>query len=784
VVESSGLLNRRTGKTCTGGSNPPLSASIFFQQLVSGAINKKFRRQGMGKWEWDDAQAMAAALEVAGSWDQEVVPRPEPTPEHADHRFPIAQATQEFVDELEETAAFATHKKYRRLLMARLNKFSAVHDSAFRAMELCTISPRSPEVHAAAEDDRLVSQSGIQDAALLNLERREDRIRPMTPRRLQMPRTGRGRGDLVYISMQARIPKRKFWFRTGETCGEENIHRKEKSQMRKNTLLFGALTMLLAGTLCAQDITGNWQGTLKVPSEEIRFVIQIARAEGGGWKATMYEIDYSPDPKPVSSVTLEGSTLKFTIAGGKTTYVGKLSADGASIEGILTGPQHSPPLTLRRATEETAWPKLEQPAYQYHFKDVTIVSASAGEPKLQHFSPKLAVDYMEQGALAWTGERQCVSCHTNGAYMVVRPLLTPQLGQPQEELREFFVSTLHRQLATDTAALQSHVGPAQVVYVAAGLAAWDAYVLHRLSPETEQALGLMFKLQRDTGAWNSQDDWPPFESSAFQLATVAARAVGNAPGWLSQQHGTPLEVQVNRLTDYLRAERKLQGDYDRTALLWAASELPGLLDAKRKQELIEMICKHQSPDGGWSIRTFALPEEWGRGNRADKLRSEPEFADSPSDGHMTGLAIVALRKAGVPPSDPRIQRGISWLSSNQRVSGRWWTRSLNSDNRHFITYSGTLYPLLALALCDAFYLRFDGESIARAKFAFRHVKAFRHAGVIRARWVELRQARRQRFLLLFESAQLREDGHALGEYRFARKGTAHPAEDNRSLRPS
>lgn len=114
-----------------------------------------------------------------------------------------------------------------------------------------------------------------------------------------------------------------------------------------------------------------------------------------------------------------------------------------------------------------------------------------------------------------------------------------------------------------------------------------------------------------------------------------------------------------------------------------------------------MICQHQRPGGGWSIRTIALPEQWGRGNRAEKLRSEPEFADPPSDGHMTGLAIVALRKAGVPSSDPRIQRGISWLLNNQRASGRWWTRSLNTNGWHFITCSGTLYPLLALALCDA-----------------------------------------------------------------------------------
>jgi squalene-hopene/tetraprenyl-beta-curcumene cyclase len=288
--------------------------------------------------------------------------------------------------------------------------------------------------------------------------------------------------------------------------------------------------------------------------------------------------------------------------------------------------------------------------------------------------------------------------------MVVRPLLTAQLGKPQQEVREFFVSTLHQQLATDTAELRSNLATAQVVYVAAGLAAWDAYVIHRLSPETARALGLMFKmfkLQKDNGAWISEDCWPPLESSAFQLATVAARAVGNALGWLSQQQGGPLEEQVNLLMKYLRAEGKLQGDYDRTALLSAASELPGLLDTKRKQDLIEMIFKHQRADGGWSIRAFALPEQWGRGNRAEKLRSEPEFADPPSDGHMTGLAIVALREAGVRPSDERIQRGLSWLFNNQRVSGRWWTRSLNTNNWNFISYSGTTYPLLALALCDA-----------------------------------------------------------------------------------
>jgi len=338
---------------------------------------------------------------------------------------------------------------------------------------------------------------------------------------------------------------------------------------------------------------------------------------------------------------------------------------------------------------------------QYCFEKVFVPPASAAEPTLPDFSLQRASAYIENGTLAWTKERKCVTCHTNGSYMLVRPMLTPYLGQPQAEQRQFFVSTLRRHLSNEAAVLQSDLGPAQSVYIAAGLAAWDAHVAKRLSPETEEALKLMFRLQRASGTWNSNECWPPFESNAFQLATVAAMAVGTAPGWVNRERRGALGPAIERLKGYLRAEQGLQGDYDRTVLLWAASELPDLLEAKRKRELIAMIFDHQRPDGGWSIRTFAAPEQWGSGNRAAKLRSEPEFDDPPSDGHMTGLAIVALREAGVAPDDPRIQRGVFWLLRNQRASGRWWTRSLNSDEWHFITYSGTLYPLLGLALCGA-----------------------------------------------------------------------------------
>ena len=55
----------------------------------------------------------------------------------------------------------------------------------------------------------------------------------------------------------------------------------------------------------------------------------------------------------------------------------------------------------------------------------------------------------------------------------------------------------------------------------------------------------------------------------------------------------------------------------------------------------------------------------------------------------------------MPAKDARLQKAVQWLLTNQRASGRWWTRSLNTDKFHYITYSGTAYPLLALVKCGS-----------------------------------------------------------------------------------
>ncbi len=126
--------------------------------------------------------------------------------------------------------------------------------------------------------------------------------------------------------------------------------------MFKKMIWIFALAMLLTGSLDAQDIAGDWQGTLKV-GREMRLIVHIGKDENGDWNSTLHSIDQSPDwgsGAQASSVTLQGGTFKLTFDLPKAFYEGKISADGNSIKGTFSQ-LASLPLDLQRSTKETAW---------------------------------------------------------------------------------------------------------------------------------------------------------------------------------------------------------------------------------------------------------------------------------------------------------------------------------------------------------------------------------------------------------------------------------------------
>ena len=60
-----------------------------------------------------------------------------------------------------------------------------------------------------------------------------------------------------------------------------------------------------------QDIADTWQGTLHT-GRDLRTVVKISKADGGGYKAVFYSIDQSGDGLPVHDVTLEGTMVKMS----------------------------------------------------------------------------------------------------------------------------------------------------------------------------------------------------------------------------------------------------------------------------------------------------------------------------------------------------------------------------------------------------------------------------------------------------------------------------------------
>ena len=112
------------------------------------------------------------------------------------------------------------------------------------------------------------------------------------------------------------------------------------------------------------EISGTWQGKLsspQAPNGEVRLVFKISKADGGALKAVVYAIDRDPTPFTATSTTLKGSTLQVSIQLLQTVFEGTLGGDGNTITGKWTQGPNSLPLTLVRATDQTAWAIPELP---------------------------------------------------------------------------------------------------------------------------------------------------------------------------------------------------------------------------------------------------------------------------------------------------------------------------------------------------------------------------------------------------------------------------------------
>ena len=341
---------------------------------------------------------------------------------------------------------------------------------------------------------------------------------------------------------------------------------------------------------------------------------------------------------------------------------------------------------------------------------------------------KAAATYLDEREgwwMGWVGSARdhgtfCVSCHTALPYALARPALRPALAEqgPSPNERSLVENVSKRvRLWKETAPYYSDEGydgktaesrGTEAVLNALILADFDAQ-RGQLSDDTRTAFDNMWALQQKEGNGNGswlwlQFDQEPWEAkdSVYYGACLAAIAVGSAPA--NYASSPAIQSNLKLLREYLNRESASQSTINRVFLLWASTRLPGLLDSEQQRAIVKEVLSKQQADGGW--RLASITWSWNGWSTRSLIkmwfREDGTPLEGKSDGVATGLITFVLQEAGVPRNDAQLQRGLSWLMSNQTAQGFWPASSVNkrkhlsSNTGRFMSDAGTAFAVLAL----------------------------------------------------------------------------------------
>lgn len=143
------------------------------------------------------------------------------------------------------------------------------------------------------------------------------------------------------------------------------------------------IVLLSSITIVAQDITGQWNGVLKVQGTQLRVVFNVT-ADNGELKSTMDSPDQGAKGIPTTATTFENSTLKITIINAGIEYTGTLGDDNI-IVGTFKQAGQSFPMNLTRGAiekeaiekEVIARPQEPKKPYPYYSEDITFENKEA-----------------------------------------------------------------------------------------------------------------------------------------------------------------------------------------------------------------------------------------------------------------------------------------------------------------------------------------------------------------------------------------------------------------------
>ena len=255
------------------------------------------------------------------------------------------------------------------------------------------------------------------------------------------------------------------------------------------------------------------------------------------------------------------------------------------------------------------------------------MASGSNNPGLPTWNMNLAGQYLDERAKTWfafsgaergvgSDKISCISCHSLLPYALARPALRKLTGQTQPTEWETRVmaqitkrvehwheldSDKYR-LFYDFSEQKKKESWGTEAILNCLLLALEDQAQGRKEPSATTRKGFVNLWQTQesegshTGSWEwldfGLDPWETKEARYFG-ATLAAIAVGTAPGYYTPQGDGNLDKKVALLRDYLGGQLVKQKLNNRIWMLWASAKLDGLLPKEEQNNLSQEIFQKQ-----------------------------------------------------------------------------------------------------------------------------------------------------------------------------------------------
>jgi hypothetical protein len=116
--------------------------------------------------------------------------------------------------------------------------------------------------------------------------------------------------------------------------------------MIKRIILAGLMAGGVSTAAMAQEVLGDWVGTVKTPGAELTITVHVEPGPGGTLQGVAGSPDQTPTPLPMSDIVMKDGTLSFDVPMVGGSFKGTWDATGKRWNGAMTQQGFEMPMFL------------------------------------------------------------------------------------------------------------------------------------------------------------------------------------------------------------------------------------------------------------------------------------------------------------------------------------------------------------------------------------------------------------------------------------------------------